>query len=62
MYEPFYFFITQVDTDPRFGRFEESYGEDVFLVSTMGTAMALAHQGNALGPSEYINDTQVGTE
>jgi hypothetical protein len=31
--------VLQVDTDPRFGRFEESYGEDPFLVSTMGVAM-----------------------
>jgi beta-glucosidase len=51
--------VLQVDTDPRFGRFEESYGEDPFLVSTMGTAMTTAHQGNTLGPSAYINDTQV---
>jgi hypothetical protein len=32
--------VLQVDTDVRFGRFEESYGEDPFLVSTMGVAVA----------------------
>ena len=51
--------VLQVDTDPRFGRFEEAYGEDPFLVSVMGVAMAAAHQGNVLGPSAYINDTEV---
>jgi beta-glucosidase-like glycosyl hydrolase len=50
--------VLQVDTDARFGRFEESYGEDPFLVSTMGVAVALALQGNGDGPNTYIPDNE----
>ena len=46
--------VLQVDTDVRFGRFEESYGEDPFLVSTLGVAVATALQGGAEGPHEYV--------
>lgn len=46
--------VLQVDTDARFGRFEESYGEDPFLVSTLGTAVTLALQGGAEGPHNYL--------
>lgn len=51
--------VLQVVTDPRFGRFEEAFGEDPYLVSRMGLAMLLGQQGpNAGGPSAYLNDTQ----
>ena len=46
--------VLQVDTDARFGRFEESYGEDPYLVSTLGVAVATALQGGAEGPHEYV--------
>lgn len=49
--------VLQVDTDVRFGRFEESYAEDPFLVSTMGVAVATALQGSTSGPSTYVVDT-----
>ena len=46
--------VLQVDTDVRFGRFEEAYGEDPFLVSVMGVAVATALQGSAAGPRAYL--------
>lgn len=46
--------VLQVDTDARFGRFEEAYGEDPHLVATMGVAVATALQGGAEGPHEYV--------
>ena len=46
--------VLQVDTDARFGRFEEAYGEDPFLVATLGVAVATALQGGAEGPHEYV--------
>ena len=50
--------VLQVVTDPRFGRFEEAFGEDPFLVARMGVAMILGQQGpSAGGPSGYLNDT-----
>jgi beta-glucosidase len=48
--------VLQVDTDARFGRFEESYGEDPFLVAEMGVAVATALQGDASGPTQYLPD------
>ena len=48
--------VLQVDTDARFGRFEEAYGEDPFLVSELGVAVALALQGDASGPATYLPD------
>ena len=48
--------VLQVDTDPRFGRFEEAYGSDPFLVATMGVAAATALQCDASGPNEYVPD------
>jgi beta-glucosidase-like glycosyl hydrolase len=49
--------VLQVDTDARFGRFEEAYGEDPFLVSTLGTAVALALQGGNQGPHNYVSSS-----
>lgn len=48
--------VLQVVTDPRFGRYEESFGEDPFLVSRMGVAMTQGQQGTG-GPSTYLEDT-----
>lgn len=49
--------VLQVTTDPRFGRYEEAYGEDPFLVSRCGLAMVLGQQGAAGGPDTYINSS-----
>ena len=54
--------VLQVDTDARFGRFEESYGEDPFLVGTLGAACAFALQGGAQGPNEYVPDGRISCE
>lgn len=54
--------VLQVDTDARFGRFEESYGEDPFLVGTLGAAAAFALQGGAQGPHEYVPDGRIACE
>ena len=40
--------VVDVARDPRWGRFEETYGEDPFLVSRMGVAAVLGFQGNSL--------------
>lgn len=51
--------VLQVATDPRFGRFEESYGEDPLLVGTMGVSMITGLQGGqGGGPSTYLPDAQ----
>jgi beta-glucosidase len=54
--------VLQVDTDARFGRFEESYGEDPFLVGTLGAAAAFALQGGAQGPNEYVPAGRISCE
>ena len=54
--------VLQVDTDARFGRFEESYGEDPFLVGTLGAAAAFALQGDAAGPNEYVPAGRISCE
>jgi beta-glucosidase len=52
--------VLQVVTDPRFGRFEEAFGECPFLVARMGVAMLFGQQGPAAGggASDYLNDTR----
>lgn len=40
--------VVDVARDPRWGRFEETYGEDPFLVSRMGVAAVLGFQGTSL--------------
>jgi beta-glucosidase len=47
--------VLQVVTDPRFGRYEEAFGEDPFLVSRFGVAMTRGQQGTG-GPSQYLED------
>jgi beta-glucosidase-like glycosyl hydrolase len=47
--------LMQPDTDSRFGRFEESLGEDPYLVGLMGTAVAQALSGSE-GPNAYLPD------
>jgi beta-glucosidase-like glycosyl hydrolase len=54
--------VLQVDTDARFGRFEEAYGEDPFLVGTLGAAAAFALQGGAQGPNEYVPAGRISCE
>ena len=40
--------VVDVARDPRWGRFEETYGEDPFLVSTLGVAAVVGFQGTSL--------------
>jgi len=40
--------VVDVARDPRWGRFEETYGEDPYLVSRMGVAAVLGFQGTSL--------------
>nr|WP_217705269.1 glycoside hydrolase family 3 N-terminal domain-containing protein [Peristeroidobacter soli] len=40
--------VVDVARDPRWGRFEETYGEDPYLVSTMGVAAVRGFQGTTL--------------
>ena len=47
--------VLQVVTDPRFGRYEEAFGEDPYLVSRMGVAMTRGQQGTG-GASTYLED------
>jgi beta-glucosidase-like glycosyl hydrolase len=45
----------QVATDPRFGRTQENFGGDPFLVSELGVAAVLGlHGGDTSGPSGYL--------
>ena len=37
--------VVDVARDPRWGRFEETYGEDPYLVSRMGLAAVRGFQG-----------------
>jgi beta-glucosidase len=47
--------VLQVTTDPRFGRFDENFGECELLVALMGAAMTRGlSNGNAGGPSAYL--------
>jgi beta-glucosidase len=40
--------VVDLGRDPRWGRIEETYGEDPYLVSTMGVAAVRGYQGTAL--------------
>tara|TARA_B110001452_G_scaffold56973_1_gene44188 strand:+ start:76 stop:2610 length:2535 start_codon:yes stop_codon:yes gene_type:complete len=48
--------VINVATDPRFGRTQETFGEDPFPVGTMAVASVLGLQGEdgAAGPSTYL--------
>jgi len=53
--------VLQVTTDPRFGRFDENFGECELLVALMGAAMTRGlSNDNAGGPSTYLNDQADG--
>lgn len=45
--------------EPRWGRSEETYGEDPYLTSRMGVAVVRALQGNAAGDYPKIDDAHV---
>jgi hypothetical protein len=48
--------VINVATDPRFGRTQESFSEDPFIVGTMAVAAVLGNQGQdgAGGPNSYL--------
>jgi beta-glucosidase len=52
----------QVDTDPRFGRTEEAFGEDPKLVAALGVAMSTGMMGSTDGPNSYIGVNSVVCE
>ena len=53
----------QVDTDPRFGRTMEAFGEDPALVAALGVAYATGLQGGATGgPATYGNFSALVSE
>ena len=43
--------VLDVCRDPRWGRLEETYGEDPFLVSQMGIEFITGLQGSSDGPT-----------
>jgi len=47
--------VVDVARDPRWGRIEETYGEDPYLVGEMGVAAVRGFQGDELplGPATY---------
>ena len=53
--------VLQVCTDPRFGRLEENFGEDAFVVASFGVAEMLGIQGrdSEKGPNGYLKDPKV---
>ena len=49
--------VLQVTTDPRYGRFDENFGECELLVALMGAAMTRGLSNDNLGgPSTYLDD------
>ena len=54
--------VLQVDQDVRFGRYEEAYSEDPFLVSEFGVAVATALQGGVGGPRTYVPNASLSCE
>lgn len=51
--------VLDVARDPRWGRFEETFGEDPYLAGRIGIAVVKGLQGNAKY-NEYIDDHHVG--
>lgn len=49
--------ILDLAREPRWSRVEETYGEDPFLVATMGRAMVRGFQGDALASKQSILST-----
>jgi beta-glucosidase len=51
--------VIDVARDPRWGRIEETYGEDPYLVTRMGVAAILGFQGRRPGPDAPIDGEHV---
>ena len=51
-----------VDTDPRFGRFYESFSEDPHLVGVAGMFMTWGIQGPTAPPGTYLPPTKAACE
>jgi len=51
--------VVDVARDPRWGRIEETYGEDPYLVSRMGVAAVLGFQGRRASPDAPIDGAHV---
>ena len=46
--------VLDIGRDPRWSRFWETFGEDVFLASTMGVAVIEGMQGNAISSHNQV--------
>jgi beta-glucosidase len=44
--------VLDIARDPRWGRTEETYGEDPYLVSNLGVAAIRGYQGDGMGPDK----------
>ena len=51
--------VVDVARDPRWGRVEETFGEDPFLVARMGVAAVLGFQGRRASPNAPIDGNHV---
>jgi beta-glucosidase len=51
--------VVDVARDPRWGRIEETYGEDTYLVTRMGVAAVNGFQGRRASPDAPIDGTHV---
>jgi len=51
--------VVDVARDPRWGRIEETFGEDTYLVTRMGIAAANGFQGRRASPDAPIDGTHV---
>ena len=51
--------VVDVARDPRWGRIEETYGEDTFLVTRMGVAAVYGFQGRRTSADAPIDETHV---
>lgn len=54
--------VLQILSDPRFGRYTESYGGDPLLVSLLGYYMSLGLNGNRKNMSDYIDEYHISNE
>lgn len=49
--------VLDLGRQPLWSRFEETYGEDVFLVSTMGSAAIQGYEGESLSSADHVAST-----
>lgn len=53
--------VINIFPDPRYGRLQEGYSEDIYLTKRMGAAALKGLQGGSIGgPDTYLNDFDTG--